>query len=148
MATSKRRTTYPWGTVQPRTRLRETSQRLRKALDAVGEGGFGGLAGRVKAVVGAARPLVDALDHLSGTGLRSTEGSTPVAHTEVSAVAQATHGAVGELAAASVLTLSERYRALSDTLGALLDISDRVLECGIAASVSPSDADPWKTFGV
>ena len=148
MAAAKRRTTYPWGTVQPRVRLRETSQRLRKALDTVGEGGFESLPSRVKAVVGAARPLVDTLDHLSRRGLRSTEGNTLVADTEVVVVVQATHAAVGELAAASVLTLSERYAAVSAALAALLDISDQVLERGIAVSASGLDSDPWKCFGV
>ena len=148
MAAAKRRTTYPWGTVQPRVRLRETSQRLRKALDTVGEGGFESLPGRVKAVVGAARPLVDTLDHLSRRGLRSAEGNTPVAEAEVLTVVQATHAAVAELAAATVLTLSERYAAVSDALAALLDISDQVLNRGIAASTLGSNSDPWKTFGV
>ena len=148
MAAAKRRTTYPWGTAQPRVRLRETSQRLRKALDAVGEGGFETVASRVKAVVGAARPLVDTLDHLSGRGLRLVEGNAPVAQAEVATAVQATHAAVGELAAATVLTLSERYGAASEALAALLDISDQVLERGIAVSASGLDSDPWKTFGV
>ena len=134
--------------MQPRVRLREKSHRLRKALDAVGEGGFDRVADRVKAVVGAARPLVDTLDYLSGVGLRSTEGNVPVAQAEVAAVVQATHAAVGELAAASVLGLSERYGALSDAVTALLEVTDRVLERGIAASASGLHSDPWKTFGV
>ncbi len=134
--------------MRPRLRLRETSQRLRKALAAAGEGGFERLAGRVKAVVGAARPLVDTLDYLSGAGLPSTEGNAPVMHTEVATAVHATRAAVGELATASVQSLSERYGALSDALGALLDVSDQVVERGIAPSASGVDSDPWKVFGV
>ena len=61
---------------------------------------------------------------------------------------KATHAAVGALAAASVLTLDARYGVLSEALAALLDVSDRVLERGVAACVSGLGSDPWKTFGV
>ena len=148
MAAPKRHTVYPWGTKQPRLRLRETSQRLRKVLRTVEEGGFVRLDDRVKAVVGAARPLVDTLDHLSRAGLRSTEGKTAVGHAEVAAVVQATHAAVGDLAMASVLSLSERYGVLADVLAALLDMSDQVLDRGISAAASGLDSNPWKSFGV
>ena len=146
MAPAEKRTRYPWGTLAPRQRLRLVCANARKALDNAKSPGFGQVSGSVSGAVKATRPLVDAMQYLSGAGLRSSADGEPLAADEVRAAADRVDCSVSDLAAASVLELSDRYRAFSEAVTALLDIADVSSHRGIARSLDDRADDGWATF--
>ena len=146
VASSDTRTTYPWGSVAPRAYLRVVCARVTQALDDAKSPGFGHVSPRVRTAVRATRPLVDALRHLSEKGLRSTPGADPLAPAEVLGAIDAVDRAVNGLAAASALVLSERYRAFSEAVCALLAMVEQCAHRGIAPPTAEPVPDGWAVF--
>ena len=146
MASAQRRVRYPWGTMAPRQRLRLVCAGARKALDNAKSPGFGQVSGWVSGAVKATRPLVDAMQYLSGVGLRPSTDGEPLAADEVRAAVDRVDRSVSDLAAVSVLELSDRYRAFSEAVGALLAIADESLRRGIAGPLEDRADDGWAVF--
>lgn len=148
MADSERRSRYPWGTTTPRPRLRAVCAGVRVALDDAKSPGFGPHASRVTRVVQATVPLVEAMRHLSGAGLRpaATADAKPIDAADVRAAVDRVDGSVNDLAAASVFDLSERYRAFCDAVEALLTVADDSVRWGIARPPEARAGDGWAVF--
>ena len=146
MASVRRRTAYPWGTTPPRQRLRVVRDKAGGALEDAGSPGFGEVTLRVSAAVQATRPLVDALRYLSGAGLRSSPGCEPFAGDDVRVSLDRVNRSVNDLAAASVLELSDRYREFSEAVTALLAVADEALRRGIARPSEDRADDGWTVF--
>ena len=145
MASAQRRAPYPWGTIAPRQRLRLVSASARKALDSAKSPGFGRVSDSVSGAVRSTRALVDALRYLSGAGLRSSPDGDALAADDVRTAVDRVDRSVSDLAAASVLELSDRYRAFSEAVNALLEVADASSRQGIACPLDDG-ADGWATF--
>ena len=151
MAPSSRTTQYPWGTVTPRERLRTLSERLRTAMAATHECGFTAVPDRVKGVVHASRPLVDAMEHLGRAGLRppargGASSDLPLACDVVLCAVESVNECLAGLVSSTIHDASERYRAFAEACEALLELADRAIRFGIAGGASAVSGDPWKAF--
>ena len=146
MTRSQKRPEYAWGTKAPGQRLRDTSERLRKSLDDASGRSFPEIPKRVGAVVKDSRSLLDALEHLSKVGYRPKQKSTPLTRDEIQTVTEGVHVAVGDLASASILDATERYRELQSALEALLELGEEVMTRGVVGSGAPVPQDPWGAF--
>ena len=146
MASARPRTLYPWGASAPRARLHAVGARVTRALDDARSPGFGQASARVSAAVQATRPLVDALRYLSEAGLRSTAGIDPLPAQEVLAAVGVADRAVNELASASALELSERYRTFFEAVNALLVLAEQCQHRGIAPPDATRARAGWAVF--
>ena len=146
MADSRRRRRYPWGILTPRPRLRAVCAGVRAALDDAKSSGFGPHAGRVSGAVQATRPLVEVMRYLSGAGLRPTTDVEPLAAADVRAALERVDSSVNDLAAASVFDLSDRYRAFSEAVEALLTVAAESSRRGIARPPEARVEDGWAAF--
>ena len=146
MATARTHVRYPWGTLAPRERLRVVCAKASQALDDAKVPGFGQVSDRVSAAVQASRPLVDALRFLSDAGLRSKAGGDFLPADEVRDAVGRVDRAVSDLAAASVLELSEGYRGFSEAVNALLEVAEACKRRGIASPAAARAHDAWAAF--
>ena len=146
MTSVRRPVSYPWGAMAPRQRLRVVCAGVRKALDSAKSPGFGQVSGCVSGAVLSTRPLVVAMRYLSGSGLRSGAEGEPLAADEVREAVDVVDRSVSDLAAASVFEISDRYRAFSEAVTALLDVADESLRRGIARPLDDRGDDGWAAF--
>lgn len=139
-------TRYPWGTVAPGVRLRDTSNRLRKALETAASPGYRDILSHGTATVAAVRPLLDALEHLSVAGFRTSRSSDPIACEHVRKAISEVQSALGGLASSSILDVSDHYREFTVAAEALLEVADAVTKKGIARPESPGPVSLWNAF--
>lgn len=140
------RRSYPWGTRSPSVHLKSTSRRVRGALDKALEPRFSVASDRAAGVVRTARPLVEALEYLSKSGLRPTAHPDPLLADDVAAGVRVAREAIGQLASSSILTVSESYRGFAASMEVLLELADAAMTRGISESGDQQAANLWQEF--
>ena len=142
----KLHTAYPWGKMTPGAFLERNAKRIRGALETGAETGFERAPARAREVVSAVRPLVEAMEYLSGAGFRAPANATPISSDEVDASVESTLRSLGEFAEASNHTWTERYERFVSDVQALLKLADDAPDRGITGTGDRSVGDVWSKF--
>ena len=100
------RVQYPWSTVSPAVRLKDSRIILRGALDEVRIEGFGDIPKRVRKVVVVSERIVETLEYGVHGGMGRGPRDRRVAAAEIVERVSGVNAAVRALASASALTLS------------------------------------------
>ena len=146
MPKADKRLTYPWGRASPGMRLSATSERAKKALAQADTPGLAEMQGRWTESVRAAKPLVMALDHLSGAGFRGARGEQRVPGAEVAKATRVATEALGALLASSVVNVSERYQVFASAVEALIALAGEAGRRGVEGGREVRSDDPWSGF--
>ena len=139
-------TAYPWGKMTPGAYLDRNAKRIREAVEKGAETGFERAPARAREVVSAVRPLVEAMEYLSGAGFRAPANATPISSEEVNAAVESTLRSLGEFSEASNHTWTERYETFVSAVEALLKFADEAPDRGITGSGDRSVGDVWSKF--
>ena len=106
------------------------------------------IADRIDAVVPGLRPLVETLEYLARTGLR-TRGSNKnaLAGETVTEAVDAVREALATMASSSASTLSGHFEAFASAVEALIALSESGIELGIVGTGAAAAHDPWDAYG-
>ena len=144
---SKSKTVYPWGGKPPRQHLEASIAQIEKGLEATRNPGLMAIQDSVAIAVHSARPLLNALEHLSRSGLqRRGDNGQPVTAVQIDEKIKVARLAVASIAQSTGWNLKDNLQEFSRAIESANELAQSVIERGIEASSDDNEDDPWSAI--